>query len=126
VKNATFPPPHEWEFYEEELVTCLGTSHQEKIGTVRVVGVDFLTVSFVTGDTIDVPWANARKEHLPGDFVRISNGPHQGRSGWVVDIDGYELCCAEEVLQSPEFKTVTVEVRFQQFEGFIYSSYYCL
>jgi transcription antitermination factor NusG len=126
VKNATFPPPHEWEFYEGELVTCLGTSHQEEIGTVRVVGRDFLTVSFVTGDTIDIPWANARKEHLSGDFVRISNGPHQGRLGWVVDIDGFELCCAEEVLQSPEFKTITVEVRFQQFEGFIYSSYYCL
>jgi len=35
-------------------------------------------------------------------------------------MDGYELCCAEEVLQSPEFKTFIVEVHVQQFEGFIY------
>jgi hypothetical protein len=127
MKNATFPPPrNEWEFYEEECVTCVGTSHEEEVGTIRVVGRDFLTVSFATGDTIDIPWANARKIHLIGDFVRISGGHHQGHSGWVVDHDGLELCCAEEVLQSPEFKTVAVEVRFQQFEGSIYPSYYCL
>jgi len=35
-------------------------------------------------------------------------------------MDGYELCCTKEVLQSPEFKTFIVEVRVQQFEGFIY------
>ena len=122
VKNATLPPPNEWEFYEGELVTCPGTSYEEKVGMIEVVGRDVLTVSFTTGDIIDIPWANARKLHLIGDFVRISHGRHQGRSGWVVDIDGYELCCAEEVLQSPEFKTVTIEVRFQQFEGFIYSN----
>jgi len=80
-----------------------------------------LTVSFLTGDVIDIPWANARKIHVQGDFVRVFHGPHQGRSGWVVSgVDGYELCCTEEVLQPPEFNTLIVEVRFQQFEGFTY------
>jgi len=55
-----------------------------------------------------------------GNFVYISNGRHQGCSGWVTGMDGYKLCCAKEVLQSPEFKTFIVEVHFQQFEGFIY------
>jgi len=120
LKNVTFPSPHEWKFYEEELATCLGTSRQGEVGTVQVVGRDFLTVSFVTGDTINILWANAQKLHLKGDFVYISNGRHQGHLGWVTGMDGYKLCCAKEVLQSPEFKTFIVEVRFQQFEGFIY------
>jgi len=91
LKNMTFPPPHEWEFYEEKLVTCLGTSCQEEIGTVQVVGRDFLTVSFIIEDTINIPWANAQKLYLKGDFVYISNGHHQGRSGWITGIDGYKL-----------------------------------
>jgi len=83
--------------------------------------MDLLTVSFLTGDMIDIPWANAQKIHVQGDFVRVSHGSHQGRSGWVVSgVDGYELCCTEEVLQPPEFKTLIVEVCFQQFEGFTY------
>jgi len=102
------------------LVTCLGTSHQEEVEIVRVVGRDLRTVSFITGDTINIPWANTQKLHLEGDFVYISNGCHQGHSGWVTGMDGYKLCCAEEVLQSPEFKTFIVEARVQQFEGFIY------
>jgi len=99
---------------------CLGTSHQEEVEIVWVVERDFLTVSFVIGDTIDILWANAQKLHLEGNFVCISNGHYQGHSGWITGIDCYELCCAEEVLQSPEFKTFIVEVCFQQFEGFIY------
>jgi hypothetical protein len=129
MKYASVPPPHEWEFYEGELLTCLGTPLEERVGTVEAVGRDFLTVSFLTGDVIDVPWANARKIHGEGDFVRISHGPHQGRSGWVVSggLLGSELCCAEEVLKAPEFKTFIIEVRFQQFEGFTYiQAYYCL
>ena len=105
---------------------CLGTSHEEVVGMVCVVGGDFLTVSFSTGDMIDIPWANAQKIHLISDFVHISYGPHQERSGWVISCDGSELCYAEEVLQTPEFETVTIEVHFQQFEGFIYSNYHCL
>jgi len=70
---------------------------------------------------IDIPWANTQKIHIQGDFVHILHGPHQGRSGWVVSgVDGYELCCTEEVLQPPEFKTLIVDVRFQQFECFTY------
>ena len=80
-----------------------------------------LTVSFLTRDVINIPWAKARKIHIQGNFVRVLHGPHQGHSGWVVSgVDGYELCCTEEVLQLPEFKTLIVEVHFQQFEGFIY------
>jgi len=120
LKNMTFPPPHKWEFYEEELVTCLGTSHQEEVGMVQVVGRDFLTVFFIMRDMIDIPWANAQKLQLEGNFVYILNDCHQERSGWVTGMDGYKLCCTEEVLQSPEFKTFIVEVRFQQFEDFIY------
>jgi len=81
LKNVTLPSPHEWEFYEEELVTCLGTSRQEEVEIVRVVERDFLTVSFITGDTINIPWANTRKLHLKDDFVYISNSHHQGCSG---------------------------------------------
>jgi len=81
LKNVTFPPPHEWEFYKEELVTCLGTSHQEEVGMIWVVGRDFLTVSFITGDTINIPWANTWKLHLEGNFVYILNGHHQGCLG---------------------------------------------
>ena len=122
IKNTTFPPPHEWEFYKEEFVTCLGTSYEEAVGMVHVVGGDFLTVLFSMGDMIDIPWANAQKIHLSSDFVCISNGHHQGHSEWVISCDGSELFCAEEVLQSSEFKIVTIEVCFQQFEGFIYSN----
>ena len=93
---------------------------------VRVVGGDLLTISFSTEDMIDIPWANAQKIHLISDFVHISNGPHQGHSGWVISCDGSKLCCIEEVLKPPEFKTITIEVCFQQIEGFIYSNYHCL
>jgi len=121
MKYVSVPPPHEWEFYEQQFVTCLGTPFEEQVGLVRVVGRDLLTVSFLTGDVIDILWANAQKIHVQGDFVRVSHGPHQGRSGWVVSgVDGYKLCCTEEVLQPPEFKTLIVEVPFQQFEGFTY------
>jgi len=54
LKNMTFSPPHEWKFYEEELVTCLGISHQKEIGTVQLVGRDFLNVSFIMGDMINI------------------------------------------------------------------------
>jgi len=119
MKYVSIPPPHEWEFYKQEFVTCLGTPFEERVGLVRVVGRDLLTVSFLMGDVIDVPWANAQKIHVQGNFVRVSHGPHQGHSGWVVSgVDGYKLCCAKEVLQPPEFKTLIVEVRFQQYEGF--------
>jgi len=121
MKYASVPPPHKWEFYEQEFITCLGTPFEERVGLVWVVGRDLLTVSFLMGDVIDIPWANARKIHIQGDFVHVSHGLHQGRSGWVVSgVDGYKLCCAEEVLQPPEFKTLIVEVHFQQFEGFTY------
>ena len=81
IKNVTFPPPHKWKFYEEEFIMCLGTSYEEAVGMVRVVGGDFLTVSFSTGDTIDIPWANAQKIHLISNFVCILNGHHQGHLG---------------------------------------------
>ena len=112
MKKATFPPPTKWEFYEEECITCLGTSHEKEIGTVWIVGRNFLTISFAMGDKIDIPWANARKLRLTSDFVHISTGCHQGRSGWVVGIESYELFFTEEVLQSPEFKTVAAKVHF--------------
>jgi len=83
------------------LVTCLGTSCQEEVGTVWIVGRDFLTVSFIMRDMIDIPWANTWKLHLKGNFVYISNSHHQGHSGWVTGMDGYELCCTEEVLHPP-------------------------
>jgi len=29
MKYASVPPPHEWEFYEQEFITCLGTPFEE-------------------------------------------------------------------------------------------------
>jgi len=47
---------------------CVDTSCQEKVRMVWVVGRDFLTVSFIMRDTINIPWANAQKLHLEGNL----------------------------------------------------------
>ena len=127
MKNVTLLPSNKWEFHEEKLVTCLDTSHEKKIGTIQVVEWDFLTVFFTMGDMINIPWANTWKLHFIGNFVCISHGRHQGHLEWMVDINDSKLFCAEEVLQFPEFKTITVEVHFKQSECFQFLfNYYCL
>ena len=54
---------------------CLGTPFEKRVGLVQVVGRDLLTVSFLTGDVINIPWANAQKIHVQGDFVRVLHVP---------------------------------------------------
>lgn len=106
------PPPWEWEFQVGDRVVCL-SEHDGKLGVVQEVSDRELEIELANeaGRLIRVPWKTVLREHSVGSFVQICKGPDQGRTGWVVGIDGHLLSCAVEFISDYDSASNSVEVR---------------
>jgi transcription elongation factor len=91
---ATFPRPIEWSFDEGERVLVKSSG---KRGVFRVADTYFAEVDYTNGEGVgSVPWLDLRKDIVTGDFVLVTVGLLQGRTGWVEGLQGEVVAILEK------------------------------
>jgi transcription elongation factor len=85
VLNTWVPRPQEWDFeIGDEIIVC----STGKRGVVMVLEDDYLEVVLASLEGLTrVAWADVRKYFVVGDFVRVTGGPSNGKTGWIVELD---------------------------------------
>jgi len=83
---SAIPRPKEWVFEEHEVVVICSS---EKEGTIAAVQTTEAEVELANGEgSVIVPLHDLRKVFVSGDFVSVTSGPFDGKSGLVVNVDG--------------------------------------
>jgi hypothetical protein len=86
--ESTYPRPSEWFFAEDDKVFIVPSFKAGIISTLRNNSVELNTKD---SGTVSVPWLKICKVIRGGDFVEITGGIHQGRTGWVVEVNMINL-----------------------------------
>jgi len=80
--GCRYPRPQEWIFEEGERVVQLSSGRK---GLVTAIVPNYLELDFGgENDTGCCPWNDVQKVVEAGDFIIITSGVHQGKSGFVV------------------------------------------
>ena len=86
VLASAIPQPKEWVFEEHEVVVICSS---EKEGTIAAVQTTEAEVELANGEgSIIVPLRDLRKVFVLGDFVSVTSGPFDGKSGLVINVNG--------------------------------------
>ena len=84
VLASAIPRPKEWVFEEHEVVVICSS---EKEGTIAVVQTMEAEVELANGEgSVIVPLHDLRKVFVLGDFVSITSGPFDRKSGLVINV----------------------------------------
>ena len=85
---TTFPRPSEWCFAEGDAVYILDDSYPPafKSGVISTIRDDSAELDTNEG-IVCVGWLNICKIIRVGDFVEVTGGMHEGKSGWVEEVD---------------------------------------
>ena len=85
VLASAIPRPKEWVFEEHEVVVICSS---EKEGTIAAVQTTEAEVELANGEgSVIVLLHDLRKVFVSGDFVSVTSGPFDGKSGLVVNVD---------------------------------------
>ena len=94
--RTAFPRPFEREFSEGDEVYVRSS---EKRGVITAVGPDSVEVDLVTGEgAVSVSWLDVRNVVSLGDFVEVTGGVYQGRTGWILGI----INCVGDIVKDPD------------------------
>lgn len=112
VDPELFPPPSEWQFRVGDCVFCIG-EHDGKVGIIMEVIDGILEVELrdTQGQIVMIPSKGVLRKHNVGDFVEVCGGPAQGRTGWIIGIEGSTLSCVVEFLSAVADAEHAIEVR---------------
>jgi len=86
VLASAIPRPKEWVFEEHEVVVICSS---EKEGTIAAVQTTEAEVELANGEgSVIVPLHDLCKVFVLGDFVSVTSGPFDGKSGLVINVNG--------------------------------------
>lgn len=117
---SAIPRPKEWVFEEHEVV-FIYSSEQE--GTIAAVQTMEAEVELANGEgSVIVPLHDLRKVFVSGDFVSVTSGPFNGKSGLVVNVDGD----IAHILDKPEDSSDSLQVFFNQIWQYIFPNLFAV
>ena len=122
--TSSFPRPLGWVFAQGDKVYVISPwgATEVRRGVITSVLMDSVEVDLGTEEgVVTVSWLDIRKVFSPGDFVEVTSGEHQGRTGWFNGVDGtpwYDTSNVANVIEvrdgdkSLESRTEVSQIRY--------------